>query len=107
MSTLEIFLLGLLGGVLPDLLQLLQAGNREKMPDYFKKPWWWVTFVLTVLIGGLAAVLSDADSALSAIAFGFAGPEVLRRLVGATVGTPAPARTRVAMTDMTAREYLA
>jgi len=109
MSTGEILLFGCIGGLLPDVLTLIQSGNREHFPKQFSKPWWWVTLALTIALGGFVAFLVEPESTVTAVATGFAAPEVLRRLVGAT-GSRAPgpdAAPQVAMAPTTARGYLA
>jgi hypothetical protein len=111
MSTGEILLFGCIGGLLPDVLTLIQSGNREHFPKQFSIPWWWITLVLTVAVGGFVAYMVHPASKVTAVTTGFAAPEVLRRLVGATGSrmpgqdaAPAPA---VAMAPTSAREYLA
>ena len=107
MSTGVVILFGCLGGLIPDALALIQSGNREKAPEYLKKPWWWITLVLTIGLGGLTAALLDPTSKLDAFAYGFLAPELVRRVVGAAgnripTGTPA-----IASTNRPVTEYLA
>jgi hypothetical protein len=106
----EAFAWGLVGGLLPDLLTVIQAGNRETMPAQFKKPWWWVTFVISVVVGGLAALLLDPTQKLEAVAYGFGAPEILRRVLGAAgnrAGQPGTPALASAEGPSRVRDYLA
>ncbi|MPZ68918.1 MAG: hypothetical protein GEU71_05255 [Actinobacteria bacterium] len=109
MSTSTAFLWGMLGGVLPDVLQLIQSNNKTKIPDYLKKPWWWVILGITILLGGVASMLLDPTSAGQAVALGFGGPEVLRRLAGSALNPASSTATptTVASNTPTLTEYLA
>ncbi|MGK9235193.1 hypothetical protein KXS07_26275 [Inquilinus limosus] len=77
----EIFALGCLGGALPDLLRLIK-GRHDGAPQFLRDWFFWLMFAGLVLLGGLAALLGQADEAKEAVAFGFAAPEVVSRAFG-------------------------
>lgn len=81
MTELEVFGLGCLGGILPDLLRLIK-GRHDGAPGYLKDWFYWVMSAVLVLIGGLAAYYGQATGAKEAIAFGFAAPEIISRAFG-------------------------
>ncbi len=108
MSGGEALLWGLIGGLLPDVLQLIQADKRANAPEYLKKPWWWVTLAFTIAVGGLAAYLLDPANEGQAIAFGFGAPELIRRLAGAVTNpSSGPSTTLASNTPASLTEYLA
>ena len=81
MSGLETFALGCLGGALPDLLRLVK-GRHDGAPAFLRDWFFWLMFAALVGLGGLAALLGQADEAKEAIAFGFTAPEVISRAFG-------------------------
>lgn len=109
LSDATAFLFGCIGGALPDVVKLIQS--KTEMPAYLKKPWWYVVFVITVLLGGLVAgVLLEPNTRLDAVAYGFSALEIIRRIgasaLGGTGGTPAGG-TGLAATGPRVRDYLA
>ena len=97
MTGLEIFGLGCLGGVIPDVLRLIK-GRHDGAPGYLKEWFFWVMFAVLVLIGGLAAYCGQATGAKEAVAFGFAAPEIISRAFGgsdADRGAPSGSGTNV------------
>lgn len=81
MTDAEIFALGCLGGALPDLLRLIK-GRHDGAPRFLRDWFFWLMFAGLVALGGLAALLGQADEAKEALAFGFAAPEVVSRAFG-------------------------
>ena len=82
MTTLEIFALGCLGGVIPDVLRLIK-GRYDGAPEYLKTPFFWVMTIILMVLGGGVAVGLEAPGAKEALTFGFTAPEVISRLFGA------------------------
>ncbi|MCB0076169.1 MAG: hypothetical protein KDD73_02025 [Anaerolineales bacterium] len=76
------FILGCIGGLLPDVLRLIKSRYDGKLPDYFGTQTFWLGLVLLVLVGGAAAWLGGANSFVDALAIGFAAPEFVSRFLG-------------------------
>src|SRR5215470_12245264 len=76
-----VFILGCVGGAIPDLLRLV-AVRREGAPAYLRSSFFWVSLVLLMAIGGSTALLVGADKTIEALALGFTAPESLSRLLG-------------------------
>jgi len=68
-----------LGGITPDLIRLVKAGDSGA-PTYLKSWFFWISFVILALLGMVAAYLMPATSEKQAFAFGFSAPEILSRL---------------------------
>ena len=92
-SNLELstFLLGFLGGLIPDLLRMV--GSRyEKAPDYLFRAYFWISLLLLGLIGGGTALWSlTSQSALSpvnALAVGFSAPAIISKLLSTSPPSP-------------------
>jgi hypothetical protein len=82
MITLEIFGLGCLGGLMPDILRLIR-GRYDGAPKYLQTGFFWAMLIILALLGGGVAVGLAADSVKEALTFGFTAPEVISRLFGA------------------------
>ena len=72
---------GCVGGALPDVVRFIK-GRFGDIPSYFKSPMFWLGFVFLVALGGFVAWLGTAKEVKEALAYGYAGPEVLSRLLG-------------------------
>src|SRR4051794_20738137 len=71
--------LGALGGLLPDVIRFVK-GREKGFPEWFRLIGYWIGLALLVVLGGLAAWLGQATDWQSAIAMGYAGPEIVSRL---------------------------
>jgi len=80
--SLSLFLLGCLGGLLPDLLRIVRNRHKVHMPAYLRKGNFWLGAVLLVLVGGLAAWVLGAASAKDALIYGYASPQLFSHLAG-------------------------
>lgn len=104
------FLFGCIGGLLPDVVKLLQSGTQ--MPTYLKKPWFYVVLVITVALGGfVAGFLLEPNTRVDAVAYGFSALEIIRRIGGSALGgsggTPGTGTPGIAATEPRVRDYLA
>jgi hypothetical protein len=75
----KVWLCGALGGLLPDILRIIRGRHKAEVPAYFGKPMFWVGLVLAMVVGGLTADLLNADRAYTAIALGYAAPDILEK----------------------------
>lgn len=77
---LPFFLLGCLGGVLPDILRIIRNKNTGRLPATFKKGGFWLGVVLQIGVGGLTAWILSSANAKDALIYGYASPQVLSQL---------------------------
>ena len=77
---LPFFLLGCVGGLLPDILRIIRNRYKTKLPVYLKNPNFWISIVLLVGVGGLTAWILNSLSAKDALIYGYASPQVLSQL---------------------------
>src|SRR5512143_2378993 len=95
---LLLFLLGCLGGALPDLLRILKNRYKAGLPKYLRTANFWIGLVILIGIGGLTAWILGAASAKDALFYGYASPQVLSNLAGSFLssrtdrGVPDPNR---------------
>lgn len=82
--------LGAIGGALPDLLRIIASKNSSKIPEFLTWPMFWAGLALQVALGGFLGYLLHPADKLSAVAYGFSGPELITRLV-AGINRPEPA----------------
>jgi len=82
MSTAAQLLLGAAGGLLPDVLRVVRGRYASRVPTYLTRWWFWLGVVLAALVGALTAWLVGADSAVTALACGYAAPSILTTLLG-------------------------
>jgi hypothetical protein len=73
--------LGCLGGMLPDIIRIIKNRYQAELPDYLWHGNFWLGFFFLVFLGGLAAWLGAAKEYKDALAFGFAAPEFVSRLL--------------------------
>jgi|SRR5215467_3020192 len=82
--------LGCVGGALPDVLRLI-AGRYGDMPSYFRTPYFWISLVMLVALGGGAAYfvaylspgteMATIGQSINYLAIGYSAPSVLSRLL--------------------------
>jgi len=91
----QVWIFGLVGGAIPDVIRLIQGRYAETLPNYLKNLNFWLGFAFLVATGGLVAWLGKSQSIQAALAYGFAAPEILSRLL--STSTPSnlslPGRT--------------
>jgi hypothetical protein len=86
---------GCVGGAIPDAIRLAKGRYTGPLPGYVRTGNFWLGFFILVILGGFAAWLGDAKSYREALAYGFAAPEIISRLLssstaptlGATAGS--------------------
>ena len=82
---LGLFLLGCLGGAVPDLLRIIKNRYKASLPKYLRSANFWIGLVILIGIGGLTAWILEATTAKDALLYGYAAPQILSSLAGLPV----------------------
>lgn len=83
-------LIGCAGGLIPDALRIIKNRYEPQVPEYLRSFAFWLGLLLLVILGGLAAWLGGAANVKQALAYGFAAPEFISRILsGGEAATPA------------------
>lgn len=77
-----IFVLGVVGGALAELLKWYQLRESPNLPEYSRKPLYWIITILMMLAGGVLALVQgvDATKPLLALNIGISAPLILKGL---------------------------
>jgi hypothetical protein len=79
-------LCGCAGGLLPDVLRLVNSRYDARSLPYLRSKRFWISLAMLVPLGGLAAWLFDSRTPLQAVAFGYAAPEMFSRILSREAG---------------------
>jgi hypothetical protein len=83
-------LVGCAGGLIPDALRIIKNRYEPKVPEYLRSVTFWLGLLLLVIFGGFAAWLGEAANVKQALAYGFAAPEFISRILsGGEAASPA------------------
>lgn len=82
----EAILFGALGGMLPDIMRIIENRYSNKFPDYISKPAFWAGFALLIAIGALIAGISKPEGIEQSLALGYAAPKIISELAGKLPG---------------------
>jgi hypothetical protein len=74
-------LIGCAGGLIPDMLRIIKNRHEPQVPEYLRSVNFWMGLLLLVVFGGLAAWLGQAADVKQALAYGFAAPEFISRIL--------------------------
>jgi hypothetical protein len=74
------------GGLLPDVLRLVKSRYENDPLPYLRSWRLWVSLAMLVPLGGLVAWLLESRTPLQAVAFGYAAPELLSRVLAREAG---------------------
>ena len=85
-------LIGGAGGLIPDILRIIKNRYEPGLPDYLGSFTFWTGLLLLVILGGLAAWLGEAANVKQALAYGFAAPEFISRILSSGGATPVAAK---------------
>ena len=85
---LGLFLLGCLGGLLPDILRIIRNRYKVNVEAYFKNLNFWLGTLLLVVIGGLTAWVMSTQTAKDALIYGYASPQILSQLAASVRTEP-------------------
>jgi hypothetical protein len=80
MTTFHMLLLGMVGGLLPDAIRFFKERHDPEVPKFLKGAKFWISLVIGLGLGALAAWLLKAANAKDAVIYGFAAPELLTSL---------------------------
>ena len=101
---LSFFLVGCLGGLLPDVLRLIKARFGKDVLAYMKTFKYWAGLILLAAVGGLVAWLFNVQEVQSAIAYGFAAPEIIEKLAADKSQQDSAKRHAIQKSPQTAEE---
>lgn len=78
----QIFLCGLFGGFLGELLKWYRLRCSADLPSYIKSPFYWIITILIIISGGLLSLLysSERMSAIMSLNIGISAPLILQNL---------------------------
>jgi hypothetical protein len=79
-ETWQLVLCGAAGGLLPDVIRFVKSRFDKEAPNYLEHWYFWISLLLLVALGALAAWLLEPKNPLQAVAFGYAAPELLSRV---------------------------
>lgn len=88
MPLTSLVLLGCIGGLIPDAIRIIKSRHKNRIPTYLKHLNFWIGIILLIALGGFAAWLSDAGKAREALAYGYAAPELVSRLLAQRSAEP-------------------
>lgn len=76
-----LFIVGCVGGLLPDILRIIKNRYGGRFPSYLRQPNFWLGLILLVGLGGLAAWVLGATQVKEALIFGYAAPQLFSKLM--------------------------
>ena len=82
MDETAIWIYGAIGGLLPEILRIIENRTTGKFPDFYKYLSFWIGLILMVAIGSFCAHIFNPNTAVNAVALGFTAPKILSELVG-------------------------
>lgn len=74
--------LGIVGGLLPDIIRVVRDRHNTELPPFLKTAKFYLSLTLLAALGAFAAWLLDAASYKDAVIYGFTAPEALSKLAG-------------------------
>jgi hypothetical protein len=99
MISYQTIILGCIGGALPDVLRLI-AGRHGEVPKYVGSPYFWISLVVLVALGGGTTYLYSLISPqtlsgsepgpgqlISALAIGYSAPSLISKLLSEPAAT--------------------
>ena len=89
-SSLQIFLVGLAGGAVLELLHWYNIRRDPKIPIYARSPLYWIITVLMAAVGGGLALLYFGSQADAIVTFhvGLSTPLILQKLTTTVANVP-------------------
>jgi hypothetical protein len=89
-TPLEVFLVGLGGGALLELIHWYALRRDERLPAYARNPFYWLVSIAMAVAGGLLAWVYFGGRAEAVIALhvGLSTPLILQKLATTIADTP-------------------
>ena len=83
----QVFLCGVFGGFLGELLKWYNLRTSQNLPIYIKSPFYWIITILIILSGGLLAILYGYQNvnAILAVNIGLSCPLIIRALASNSI----------------------
>ena len=75
-----IFLLGCIGGVLPEVLRIIKDRFSKEPQSFYKDARYWFALVLMIGLGGFVAYIFQSKDVKDALIYGFVAPELLTKI---------------------------
>jgi hypothetical protein len=87
------FLFGCFGGLLGEVLRWYQLRESPNIPEYARRPFYWIMTLIMVLMGGLLPSLYglEAKSALLVTNIGLSAPLIIKTLAASNPFESGPA----------------
>ncbi len=83
-------LYGLIGGLLPDVIRMINNRYNPSLPDYLKSVNFYIGLVLLILLGGGAAYLLKPDGIIETLAVGYSAPQLVSSILAQKTPVVAP-----------------
>jgi hypothetical protein len=80
MDGLTIAVLGAVGGLVPDILRIIEL-RHQTAPDYLSRGFFWFSLSLLSCVGAFTAYMLSPVRAIDALAIGFSAPTLLSNLL--------------------------
>jgi hypothetical protein len=98
-TTLQVFITGLMGGVVLELVHWYNIIKSGDWPAYGNSPVYWIITAIMVVVGGGLAVLYFGSRADGLVAFhvGLSAPLILQKLTTTVATTPGAKSARKGM----------
>jgi hypothetical protein len=89
-SSLQIFLVGLAGGAVLELVHWYNIRRDPQIPVYARSPLYWIITVLMAFVGGGLALLYFGSQADAIVTFhvGLSAPLILQKLTTTVANVP-------------------
>jgi len=79
---IQVFLCGLFGGLLGELIKWYRLRTSDNLPKYVKSGFYWIVTILIIVAGGILTVLYGTSNvnAILAVNIGISAPLVIQSL---------------------------